>query len=774
MSTAAPTAVRDDAQPRGATPAARERVGAVCIGRNEGERLLRCIRALQTRVGLIVFADSGSTDGSADAAAALGAVVVRLDPRQPQSAARARNAGFDRLRELRPDLTLVHFVDGDTEIAPQWLDAALSEFDHDPTLVILCGRLREKDRQHSIYRRLCDMEWDGPIGDIESCGGNMLVRAVAFEAAGRFDISLIAGEEAQFCARVRASGGRIRRIAADMGVHDSGMTRFGEWWRRAARAGFWEAAAYSRAASGMPRPYARRIAARRLWAGVLPLLLVASLTAAAWYWPAWLAAAAGLLAYAASFTRIRRFARRRGWPPADCTLYSASCMLAKWPELQGQLQFAFSRGQRRSTAFNDLKTSLRRAENSSDAAAAYTMNLAYLATQYPAVSHTFIRREILELERRGHRVLRLAIRPAEGRLVDPVDVDEADKTLHCLSQPLWRLLLASIVAPLRHPLRYFDALRVAIRMGRRSERGLLIHLVYLVEAAYLLSVVRRGGVQRVHVHFGTNSAAVARLMHRLGGPPYSFTVHGPDEFDAPRALDLAGKIHDAAFVVGISEYTAAQLRRWAAPADWPRIQVIRCGVDDAFFRTDAASVGDSRTFVCVGRLSAQKGHRVLVDAFARLMQAGGDARLVLAGDGELRGAIEEQIDRLKIAPCVEITGWISGAEVRRRLEAARAMVLPSFAEGLPMVIMEAFALRRPVISTYVAGIPELVRDGENGWLVPAGSVEELARAMRAALDASAARLDELGAAGAARVRDRHYVPTEVDRLERLLRAVKAE
>lgn len=760
-------------------PTARDRIGAVCIGRNEGDRLPRCIRSLQGRVALIVYADSGSSDDSAATAAALGAEVVRLDPAAPQSAARARNAGFERLRQLRPDLPLVHFVDGDTELADGWLDAALAEFERDPALAVLCGRLHEKDRDRSLYRRLSDMEWNGPVGEIESCGGNMLVRVSAFEAAGQFDVALVAGEEAHFCARVRANGGRIRRLATDMGVHDSGLTRFSQWWRRAARAGYWEAAADARTPPGEPRPYARRMAARIVWAALMPLLLLVSSGVGFWFRPAWLLAGLCAVAYVLSFIRIRRFARSRHWPPADCTLYSLFCMLAKWPELQGQLQFLLARGTAAAAAYNDLKEAPRAAAREPEPAQpsppsrSTTMNVAYLATQYPAVSHTFIRREILELERRGHRVLRLAIRRAEAPLVDPGDLSEASKTLHCLSQPKTRLLLTAAATLLRHPRRGLSALRLAWRMGRRSERGAGIHLVYLIEAASLVRAARRAGVHHLHVHFGTNSASVARLMRRLGGPRYSFTVHGPDEFDAPRGLDLAGKIADAAFVIGISDYTAAQLRRWARPADWPRIHVIRCGVDDSFLEMHPASVGDSRTFVCVGRLAPQKGHLTLIEAFARLIADGGNARLVLAGDGELRSAIESRLTETRIAERVEITGWISGDEVRRRLAAARALVLPSFAEGLPMVIMEAFALRRPVISTYVAGIPELVRPGENGWLVPAGNAAELTHAMRAALDAPAARLDEMGAAGAARVRERHNVRTEVDRLEALLRAAIA-
>jgi glycosyltransferase involved in cell wall biosynthesis len=309
-------------------------------------------------------------------------------------------------------------------------------------------------------------------------------------------------------------------------------------------------------------------------------------------------------------------------------------------------------------------------------------------------------------------------------------------------------------------------------MGRRSDRGLLRHLAYFVEACFLLGVVRRQGVEHMHVHFGTNPTAVARLIRCLGGPRYSFTVHGPDEFDAPRQLDLAGKVADAAFVVAISDYGAAQLRRWVPLDHWPKIQVVHCTVGEDFFREARPIDPASETLVCVGRLCPQKGHLVLIDALARLVSDGVDARLVLAGDGELRQIIEQRIRELDLLDRVEITGWIDEAEVRRRILAARALVLPSFAEGLPMVLMEALALGRPVISTYVAGIPELVRPGENGWLVPAGNVVQLAAALRSVLTTPADVLDAMAQAGRACVQERHSTVAEGARLERLFVAVQ--
>lgn len=396
------------------------------------------------------------------------------------------------------------------------------------------------------------------------------------------------------------------------------------------------------------------------------------------------------------------------------------------------------------------------------------LRIAYLTTAYPAVSHTFIRREVEELTRRGHEVVRLSIRRSAGELVDSADREEAGKTHYVLEQGAVSLLGAALKQAITSPLRFARALGMTWRMHRCSERGLVRHLAYLVEAAHLRNVLAREKVQHVHVHFGTNAAAVARLVRTLGGPSYSMTVHGPDEFDACIGLSLADKIADASFTIAISHFGAAQLRRWSEAEHWDRIHVVRCTIGTGFDDEPPPIDPGSRTLVCVGRLTAQKGQLLLIDAAARLVEQGVKFKLVLAGDGEMRPRIEQRIAQLQLRGHVTITGWISGEQVREHLRQARAMVLPSFAEGLPVVIMEAFAMSRPVISTYVAGIPELVEHGVNGWLVPAGDVDRLTDAMRAVLLAPVSELNEMGRAGRQRVLRVHATQAEVDKLEALL------
>jgi len=397
------------------------------------------------------------------------------------------------------------------------------------------------------------------------------------------------------------------------------------------------------------------------------------------------------------------------------------------------------------------------------------MHVAYLVNQYPKVSHTFIRREIEALERRGVRVLRLAVRGWNGDLPDPLDAAERKRTRYILKDGPLTLATALLRAAVTRPRRFLDALILAFRLSRRAERPFPVHLVYLAEAARIVPWLEAESITHLHAHFGTNPAAVALLAEALGGPPWSFTVHGPEEFDKAPVLHLAEKARRAEFVAAISSYGRSQLYRLLETTDWPKVAVVPCGLDPALLAAPTTPPPAARRLVCVGRLTEQKGQLLLIEAARRLAAAGVSFELVLVGDGEMRDAVEAAIARASFGAQVRITGWISGAAVRAEIEAARALVLPSFAEGLPVVIMEAMALARPVISTYVAGIPELVRPGEHGWLVPAGDPQALTEAMRACLDAPARDLARMGAAAKARVRARHDADTAAAQLAGLFR-----
>ena len=395
--------------------------------------------------------------------------------------------------------------------------------------------------------------------------------------------------------------------------------------------------------------------------------------------------------------------------------------------------------------------------------------LAYLTTEYPKVSHTFIRREIQELERRGYDITRISIRRCSDALKDAADVEEDRKTLYCLDRSILYLMWATIVQLCAQPARWRRAFAATLTMWRRSDRGIVAHIAYLMEACMLARWLRHNDLHHVHVHFGTNSAAVARLIRLLCGISYSVTVHGPNEFDAPLGLSLAEKLMDAEFIVAISDFCAAQVRRWLPHDHWNKLHIVRCTIGPQFFGRITTISESSRTLVCVGRLSAQKGQYLLIDAMKVLCSRGIEAHLLLAGDGEMRAELQEHIARCGLQQHITITGWVNEQEVREHLMNARALVQPSFAEGLPVVIMEALAMGRPVITTMVAGIPELVRHHENGWLITAGNVAELADAMEEALRAPAERLNDMGLAGRERVRQMHYTPVEVEKLDQLFR-----
>lgn len=391
-------------------------------------------------------------------------------------------------------------------------------------------------------------------------------------------------------------------------------------------------------------------------------------------------------------------------------------------------------------------------------------SIAYFINQYPKVSHSFIRREILALERLGFDVQRIALRGWDAEVVDAADRQERDKTRYVLQDGALGLLLATLRMLVTHPVRFCKALGMALTCARRADRALPYHLVYLAEACRIVPWLKASGAGHVHAHFGTNSTEVVMLARLLGGPAYSFTVHGPEEFDKPEFIKLREKVREAAFVVAISSYGRSQLYRWIDYGDWHKVKVVHCGLENAFHDVPAAPIPTVPRVVCVGRLCEQKGQLLLVNAISKLRQRGIAIELVLAGDGEMRGEIEACIKMLNLQDCVSITGWISSDEVRRHLLDARALVLPSFAEGLPVVIMEAMALRRPVLTTYVAGIPELVRPGESGWLFPAGDVDALASALDAFLAVPHEMLERMGEAAHLRVLKQHAIDIEAGKL----------
>jgi GT2 family glycosyltransferase len=309
-------------------------VAIVAIGRNEGERLNGCLRAALAAAATVVYVDSGSSDESPALARSLGCTVHELDPARPFSAARARNEGFARLVEIAPETKFVQFLDGDCELDPGWLDAALAALEARPELGIVRGHLTEMHPEASVFNRLCNLEWQQTPGEIAACGGIFLVRAEAFRAAGGFRPEVIAAEDDEFCVRVRAEGWKIAMLDAPMARHDADLTRWSQWWKRARRAGH----AYAQVAALHGRNHERYFVhdRRKIWIWGLALPVCALLLAPFTHGLS-LAVLLGL--YALQFLYIRRGVRNRGWRSSDAWLYALFTVISRFPGVVGLMEF---------------------------------------------------------------------------------------------------------------------------------------------------------------------------------------------------------------------------------------------------------------------------------------------------------------------------------------------------------------------------------------------------------------------------------------------------
>jgi GT2 family glycosyltransferase len=306
-------------------------LGIVAIGRNEGERLRSCLASTVGLHSTVVYVDSGSSDGSVERARSMGAEVVELDLSMPFTAARARNAGFDRLQQIDPEVEFVQVVDGDCEVASGWLDRARAVLEERPEVAVVFGRRRERYPDRTVYNRLADLEWNiAPVGEVKACGGDALMRAEALRRVGGYNPSIIAAEDDELCSRIRAEGWKVLRIDADMTLHDMAMTRFSQWWKRAVRCGHAYAEGSARYGRTPERHFVRQTRSAIFWGIVLPAL---AFGLAWWTWGASLILLAG---YLFLFWRAERFYRvGRGWPAGDARVYGASCVVAKFAHVYG-------------------------------------------------------------------------------------------------------------------------------------------------------------------------------------------------------------------------------------------------------------------------------------------------------------------------------------------------------------------------------------------------------------------------------------------------------
>lgn len=392
------------------------------------------------------------------------------------------------------------------------------------------------------------------------------------------------------------------------------------------------------------------------------------------------------------------------------------------------------------------------------------MGLAYLMNTYPITSTTFVRREIHAHEMAGMDVTRFAIRDWAEVPVDPRDRDEVDKTTYILKQGAWALAVRALTEVVTNPLGFARALKTMVHLATRPGSTGIKNAAYLLEAVFLKQSARAKDIHHVHAHFSTNSAAVALLSRRLGGPSYSFTAHGPDEFDDPAGNGLPAKVEHAAFVAAITDYAREVILTATGQSGADKVHVVRCGIDLDDF--DLTPPPQNARIVCVGRLCPAKAQALLVEAVAPLVHNFPNLELVFIGDGEDRAGIEMRIAELGLENHVTMAGWGTGEEVRAAIKDARIFALPSFAEGLPIVLMESLAMGRAVVTTQITGIPELV-DHSCGWVVQAGDVPALQEAVSQALSSDTKTLAALAETGRARVVQAHDQTQNAARLREL-------
>jgi colanic acid/amylovoran biosynthesis glycosyltransferase len=402
--------------------------------------------------------------------------------------------------------------------------------------------------------------------------------------------------------------------------------------------------------------------------------------------------------------------------------------------------------------------------------------LAYLLSSYPAISHTFFLNEIAELKKHGFAIDVASINQPKwepNHLTDSVS-DSIATTFYIKSGEPTPTCLLLLTVLLTRPLAVCRGLRAVLRLGVREPAASLYSLFYLAEALILGEWLSRRGHTHLHIHFGGPVATVGMLASIAWQIPYSITIHGPEEFYGVEKFRLKQKIEYANFVLCISDHCRSQLMKISEPQHWEKLHLVRLGVDAQLFKpTSNRSVGGDLEILCVGRLVADKGHLVLLRAFSRLLSSGFKLRLRLIGDGSERRRLESFILENRLGDSVTIEGALDHETTRRHLAQADIFVLASFAEGLPVALMEAMAMEIPCVSTYIAGIPELIRPDVDGLLVPASSEEALVEALTRLISDSGLRRS-LARSGRLRVLELYSLDTNVGLLAKIFQTQLAK
>lgn len=396
--------------------------------------------------------------------------------------------------------------------------------------------------------------------------------------------------------------------------------------------------------------------------------------------------------------------------------------------------------------------------------------IAYLASQYPATSHTFIRREIAAVRALGLTIETFSIRlPAQEELRSEEDRREAAATFTVLARPLREFLVAHLRQLISRPRSYIKTFFLALKHRPPGLRSALIACAHFGESILLAEQLQRRKIHHLHNHFANSGATVGLLASRHAKISWSFTIHGISEFDYPAGVNLAAKVEAASFVACVSYFGRAQAARMVDPSYWPRLRIVRCGLELDRLPLSVSEDGHQIRLIFVGRLSAEKGLSGLIEAMS-LMKSGTPSKLVIVGDGPLRAGLERQRDALGLAERIEFLGRLSERETMMQIARSDVLVLPSFMEGLPVVLMEALGLGIPVVASRVAGIPELVEHGCTGLLFSASNWPELADSLDRLVDDNELR-QLLGRNGPPRIAREFDVRTSASRLHGLFQEV---
>lgn len=394
------------------------------------------------------------------------------------------------------------------------------------------------------------------------------------------------------------------------------------------------------------------------------------------------------------------------------------------------------------------------------------MRVAYLVSQYPAPSHTFIRREIDALRARGVDIRIISIRqPAEEEILSAKDQASFDETYYVFPPRPLKALSALAQQVVTKPHNVLEAARTSATVRLPGTKNSTVYQsLYFLEGAQIAKEFERQGIEHVHCHFSNAASHAAMAAAEISGKSFSLTIHGLGDFDYPGAPTLREKLKRARFIASATQYGIAQAMRLTEPEDWSKLHLVRCGIEvDKLPARAPRPEGSRYRFVCVSRISAEKGQLGLVEAFARAKSRGLDAELVLVGDGPMREPVEARIRELGIEGDVQLRGRLAEEDTLKEVAAADATIIASFMEGLPVAIMESLGIGVPVIAPRITGIPELVVDGETGWLFTAASWDELADRM---LEASQQRdrADAMAEAGRKRVLEEFDVDQAVAKL----------